>query len=139
MQKPHKILDLWEAAMKAAQIVYRLTNSFPVNERFGLVSYMRRAAASIPRNIEKATARKGNGEFRNSLALAQDSLSELDTQLDLALRLGYIEKGEVEELLELLTRVANMFAPLICSPSEKEIDSFIDDLAASDLQHASEF
>jgi four helix bundle protein len=53
MEKPHKKLNVWQVAMKVAQMVYKLTNAFPADERFGLVSQMRRAAISIPSNIAR--------------------------------------------------------------------------------------
>lgn len=59
MEKPHKKLNVWQVAMKVAQMVYRLTNAFPADERFGLVSQMRRAAISIPSNIAEGAARQG--------------------------------------------------------------------------------
>jgi len=51
MEKPHKRLDVWQQAMKTAKAVYEMTNDFPADEKFGLVSQMRRAAVSIPCNI----------------------------------------------------------------------------------------
>jgi four helix bundle protein len=85
-------LDVWQAAMNVAQMLYKFTNTFPPVEKFGLVSQMRRAAVSIPCNISEGAARQGKKEFKNFLSMAQGSLSELDTQLELALRLGYVEK-----------------------------------------------
>ena len=96
MEKPHKKLDVWQTAMKTAQMVYVLTSTFPAEEKFGLVSQMRRAVVSIPSNIAEGAARQGGREFRNFLSMAQGSLSELDTQLELALRLEYIEKENME-------------------------------------------
>lgn len=66
--------------MKVAQVVYKLTNTFPADEKFGFVSQMRRAAVSIPCNIAEGAARQGKKEFKNFLSMAQGSLSELDTQ-----------------------------------------------------------
>ena len=65
MEKPHKKLDVWQGAMKAAQAVYRLTGKLPKTEQFGLISQMRRAAVSIPCNIAEGAARQGKKEFRN--------------------------------------------------------------------------
>jgi hypothetical protein len=76
MEKPHKKLNVWQTAMKVAQMVYKLTNAFPADEKFGLVSQMRRAAISIPCNIAEGAARQGKKEFKNFLSMAQGSLSE---------------------------------------------------------------
>jgi four helix bundle protein len=97
MDKPHKKLDVWRTSMDAAPMVYKITSSFPQEEKFGLVSQMRRAAISIPSDIAEGAARQGKGEFRNFLSMAQGSLSELDTQIEIALRLGYLKNEDVEE------------------------------------------
>jgi four helix bundle protein len=120
MDKPHKKLDAWQAAMKATQIIYNLTNSFPEVEKFGLVSQMRRAAVSIPSNIAEGAARQGKREFRNFLSMAQGSLSELDTQLELSVMLGYVSKENLDEISSLLLRIDKMLTGLIRSLSEKK-------------------
>jgi len=84
MEKPHKILDVWQVSMEAAKVIYKVTNTFPADERFGLFSQMRRAAVSIPSNIAEGAARQGKAEFRNFLSIAQGSVRELDTQLELS-------------------------------------------------------
>jgi len=115
MEKPHKKLDVWQAAMKAAKMVYQLTNTFPSEERFGLVTQMRRAAVSIPSNIAEGAARQGKREFKNFVSMAQGSLSELDTQLDLTILLGYISEDDVKEIEGQLLRVDKMLTGLIRS------------------------
>jgi four helix bundle protein len=115
MEKPHKKLDVWQAAMKVAQMVYQLTNTFPSEERFGLVTQMRRAAVSIPSNIAEGAARQGKREFKNFVSMAQGSLSELDTQLDLTILLGYISEDDVKEIEGQLLRVDKMLTGLIRS------------------------
>jgi four helix bundle protein len=115
MEKPHKKLDVWQAAMKVVQMVYQLTNTFPSEERFGLVTQMRRAAVSIPSNIAEGAARQGKREFKNFVSMAQGSLSELDTQLDLTILLGYISEDDVKEIEGQLLRVDKMLTGLIRS------------------------
>ena len=119
MEKPHKKLNVWKAAMKSAQIVYKLTNTFPADERFGLVSQMRRAAFSIPCNVAEGAARQGKKEFRNFVSMAQGSLSELDTQLELSVLLGYLGKYDLEEITSQLLGVDKMLTGLIRSLSIK--------------------
>jgi four helix bundle protein len=87
MDKPHKNLKAWQLAMDIAEKIYSTTESFPSDEKFGLVSQMRRSAISIPSNIAEGAGRHTKKEFMNFLHIAQGSLSELDTQLELSLRL----------------------------------------------------
>jgi four helix bundle protein len=118
VEKPHKKLDVWQLAMAVAKTVYDLTRHFPEEEKYGLVSQMRRAAVSIPCNIAEGAARQGKKEFRNVLSVAQGSLSELDTQLEVSLMLGYLRRGEIEELWNQLMRVDKMLTSLIRSLSK---------------------
>jgi four helix bundle protein len=115
MEKPHKKLNVWQTAMKVAQMVYKLTNAFPADEKFGLVSQMRRAAISIPCNIAEGAARQGKKEFKNFLSMAQGSLSELDTQLELSVLLEYLSKENIEEIAGQLMRTDKMLTGLIRS------------------------
>jgi len=84
MSKPHKQLDAWTTAIELAQLVYKTTDKFPAKEQFGLTNQARRAAISIPSNIAEGAARQTKKEFIQFLYIAKGSLSELDTQLELA-------------------------------------------------------
>jgi len=84
MEKPHKRLRVWQLGMDMAVDVYKLTETFPSGEKFGLTSQMRRCVVSIPSNISEGAARNTQKEFSNFLHIAQGSLSELDNQLELA-------------------------------------------------------
>ena len=110
MDKPHKKLDLWNTAMELAVTIYRVTDSFPKEERYGLTDQIRRAASSIPSNIAEGAGRHTKKEFINYLHMAQGSLSELDTQLELARRLRYLAQeswatfeGQVERIDKMLS------------------------------------
>ena len=98
--------------MELSHKVYLLTASFPSEEKFGLVSQMRRAAVSIPSNLAEGAARSSGNEFRNFLSFARSSLSELDTQLDLSLQLGFIPEKVRSEIDLLLTRIDKMLYAL---------------------------
>jgi len=123
MEKPHKKLDVWQAAMTSATTVYKLTDKFPKQEKFGLVSQMRRAAISIPCNIAEGAARRGKREFRNFLSVAQGSLSELDTQLDLSILLEYVRAEDLRELWDELLRIDKMLSGLIRSLTNRTMNN----------------
>ncbi len=119
MEKPHKKLDVWQASMRATRVVYELTKTFPEEEKFGLVSQMRRAAVSIPCNIAEGAARQGKKEFRNFVSMAQGSLSELDTQLELSVLLGHVRAKDVREIDVHLLRIDRMLSGLIRSLTKR--------------------
>lgn len=100
--KPHERLEAWKSAMELVEVVYRITATFPAQEQYGLVSQMRRAAVSIPSNLAEGAARDGSREFTRFLSIARGSLSELDTQHQIAIRLGFVrsDENQVEPLLE---------------------------------------
>jgi four helix bundle protein len=100
MEKPHKKLDAWKLSMDLVIDVYRETEEFPIREKYGLSDQIRRATVSIPSNIAEGAARQTRKEFANYLHIAQGSLSEMDTQLELAQRLGYIDE-KTQRLLDI--------------------------------------
>jgi four helix bundle protein len=104
MEKPHKKLDMWKLSMVLSKTVYGLAAGYPSEERFGLVSQMRRVAVSIASNLAEGAARSSDNEFRNFLSIARSCLSELDTQLDLSQQLGFITVKSRSEVDGLLTR-----------------------------------
>lgn len=98
--------------MALAKMIYRLTANYPSDEKYGLISQLRRAAVSIPSNIAEGAARRSSNEFRNYLSIARGSLSELDTQLDLSLQLDFITEQSRSEVDALLTRIDKMLYAL---------------------------
>jgi four helix bundle protein len=84
-------LIAWQKAMKVAEMVYRVTRGFPTDERFGLISQCRRASVSIAANIAEGHGRHGGASFVQFLRIAQGSALELETEMELAARLGYID------------------------------------------------
>ena len=93
--------------------VYRNTEKFPSTEVYGLTSQIRRAAVSIPSNITEGAARRTNKEFTNFLHIARGSLSELDTQIELANRLGYLNDNDENYFNELMEQIDKMLTGLI--------------------------
>ena len=106
MNRPHKKLDVWKESVALATDIYKLTEGFPKSEIYGLVSQMRRAAVSVPSNIAEGAARNSDKEFAQFLNIAGGSLSELDTQLEIAFNLKYIsleERDDIDRKLEHIT------------------------------------
>jgi len=113
MDKPHKKLDLWNTAMELAVIIYQVTDSFPREERYSLTDQIRRAVSSVPSNVAEGAGRQTKNEFINYLHMAQGSLSELDTQLELARRLGYLAQDSWTMLDRRVERIDKMLSGLI--------------------------
>jgi four helix bundle protein len=106
----YRELIVWQKAMTLAKLIYALTQPLPHEEKFGLTSQMRRAAVSIPSNIAEGQARRGTREFIQFIAQAEGSLAELDTQLTLAIDLGYVDPSQAKAaaaLIEELRRMLN--------------------------------
>jgi four helix bundle protein len=91
MVKSFRDLDVWHLGLELAETVYRCTARFPKAELFCLTSQMRRAAVSIPSNIAEGRARNSSREFLYFLSISRGSLAELETQLELAIRLDYAD------------------------------------------------
>ena len=107
-------LIAWQRAMGLAEAVYRETAGMPLEERYGLTSQRRRAAASIPSNIAEGQGRRTDGEFLNQLSVAHGSLRELETQILLTNRLGFLAASvrdtlirQCEEVGKLINGLAN--------------------------------
>lgn len=105
-------LDVWKEGIELSIEIYELTKKFPSDERFGLVSQMRRSAVSIPCNIAEGRRRRGEKEFRNFLHIAYGSGAELETQIIIARRLGYI-RADVRQIDDRLIRVMKMLNSFI--------------------------
>jgi four helix bundle protein len=115
LKKPHKNLDVWKKSIEFVQKVYELTETFPKSEFYGLTNQMRRSAVSIPANISEGAARQTKKEFIQFLHMAQGSLSELDTHLEIAIRLGYFKENNFSDLSLLTNDIDKMLTGLIKS------------------------
>ena len=111
----YRELKVWQAGMQLAKRVYRLTVSFPSEERFGLTSQLRRASVSVPSNIAEGHARNTKSEMIRFCGIALGSVAEIETQLLLAADLGFVDVGEVDDLLRLTDEVGRMLHGLIRS------------------------
>ena len=114
-----KDLLVWQKGMALATIIYRITRSFPNEEKFGLVAQKRRAAVSIPSNIAEGQARHTTKEFIQFIYHAEGSVAELETQLLLAVDLGYCAREEAGEAFRLISDLRNMLNALRRTLSRK--------------------
>ena len=110
--RPHHKLEAWNQAVELVTEVYRKTDSFPKEERYGLTSQIRRAAVSIPANIAEGAARFSSKEFARFLSNAQGSASELETELLIAHRLGYLDETNFSRLISQLERIGRLITGL---------------------------
>jgi four helix bundle protein len=90
--KPHKKLIAWQKGMDLVVMIYEVSKTFPKEETYGLTSQMRRAAISVPSNIAEDACDRSIDQFKNFLSIAIGSLNELNTQLEVAFRVGYIDE-----------------------------------------------
>ena len=134
-EKPHKRLIVWQKAMDAVEEVYRLTGRFPSEERFGLVSQMRRASVSIATNIAEGAARQTTKEQLQFLFISRGSLSELDTQLEIAERLGFIQNEQRATTLQSLEEIARLLNGLITSQRMRSDRALPTHLLTDSLTH----
>jgi len=101
VKRKHHDLVAWQVAVALVKDIYRLTETFPSHELYGLTAQIRRAAVSVPSNIAEGAARATKKEFAHYLTIARASLSEVDTQLAIAKLLGYIDSDlEVQQTLD---------------------------------------
>lgn len=119
MEKPHKKLEAWKQSTDLVVEIYNVTNDFPHQEIYGLTNQVRRAAVSIPSNIAEGAARQTKKEFTNFLHVAQGSLSELDTQIEIANRLGFINSKCRQSLDEKMEPIDKMITGLLRHLSKK--------------------
>ena len=99
MISSYKNLHVWQKGMKLCEDIYLVTKQFPTTEMYGLISQIRRCCVSIPSNIAEGNARGSKLEYKHFLSIAFASAAELETQLILSKRIGYIKERDFEKLL----------------------------------------
>jgi four helix bundle protein len=112
-QRPHKRLDTWKRSMDFVSLIYQHTSMFPREEEFGLKSQLRRAAVSVPSNIAEGLTRKSRVDKLHFLNMAQASLSEIDTQAEIAHRLTYFDESTFIAVEEQLVVAQKLLGGLI--------------------------
>ncbi|UPT66198.1 MAG: four helix bundle protein [Sphingobacteriales bacterium JAD_PAG50586_3] len=94
--------------MDLALLIYSNTENFPSKEMYGLISQIRRSAVSVASNIAEGHSRNNTGEFRQFLGIAYGSLAELETQIMLSNKLGYIDDGKTNDVLTLASEIGKI-------------------------------
>jgi len=107
-RRSHKDLIVWRKALDLATLIYRITARFPRFELFALTSQLRRAAVSVPSNIAEGTARRTTREFVAYLHFARGSLAELETQVLLAVQVGYLNDVDAQQIQRAIDEVGRL-------------------------------
>jgi len=111
----YRDLQVWQRGVDLTERIYQATQPFPPDERFGLVAQLRRAAVSIPSNIAEGWGRMSTAEFIRFLSIAHGSLTEVETQVIVSRRLGFIDESVKRRVLDETTVERKMLRALIRS------------------------
>jgi len=102
--KTHKDLDVWKQSIQLVKQIYKITQTFPKHEMYGLTNQIRRAAVSVPSNIAEGAGRHSDKEFIQFLYISLGSLAEVETQLIIAVEIGYVNNTNAL----LMTEISNI-------------------------------
>ncbi len=106
-------LTIWKSGIELVKKIYLLTESLPNTEKFGLISQMQRASVSIPSNIAEGSSRNSEIEFKRFLEIAIGSSFELETQLIICEKLGFLKEEDMQETLESISQLQKQINTLI--------------------------
>ena len=109
----YRDLEVWQAGMDLVTECYRLSQSLPADERFGLTAQLRRSAVSVPANVAEGYGRRNTADYLRFLLIANGSLKELETHLLVCERLGLLPGANTEPALAAADRLGRMLAGLI--------------------------
>ena len=115
----YRDLEVWQKSRKLVSRIYKLTDTFPKNEQYGLASQLRRAAISVPSNIAEGKARRATKDYMRFLDIAYGSIAEVETQLFIACDLGYTTEKKIVSLLEDYAEIGRMINGLTSSLERK--------------------
>ena len=121
--RSYRDLELWQKAMDLVVECYKAAKEFPERERYGLISQMQRAAVSIPANVAEGQGRQHRPEFIQHLFIAKGSLTELETHIQIAHRLNYLDGDEEGLLLRRTAEVGRLLNGLLRFLRQKNIPS----------------
>jgi len=107
-----KDLVVWQKSILLVRNVYKLTSIFPSEEKFGLISQLRRAAVSIPSNIAEGQARRTTGDFIHFVSNSEGSVAEVETQLIIAVELSFCSQAQADTCLALIVEIRKMLNAL---------------------------
>ena len=113
LELSHTKLDVFKVTKSFVLIVYKETKSFPTEEKFGMISQIRRAALSVHLNVAEGCSRKSVAERKRFYEIARGSIIEVDTALDVAVNLTYTTKDQLKELGDLMIRSFQLLSKLI--------------------------
>lgn len=97
--KSYRDLRVWQSGMDLVVMIYEISDEFPLKEVYGLTSQIRRAAISVPSNIAEGHTRESTKEYLHHLSIAQASLAEVETQIEIAFRLRYCAQDQLDRIL----------------------------------------
>ncbi|HHX08753.1 MAG TPA: four helix bundle protein [Chloroflexi bacterium] len=109
----HRDLIVWQKSMDLVEEVYRLSNFLPKEEMFGATNQLRRAAFSIPSNIAEGNARNSSKDYARFLSMARGSKAETETQLEICVRIGYLNEEQTRKALTLCDEIGKMLYAMI--------------------------
>ncbi|MEA3369666.1 MAG: four helix bundle protein [Candidatus Ratteibacteria bacterium] len=110
--KNFRDLNIWQKGIEIVEDIYKITKTFPKDEHYGLTAQMRRCSISIPLNVAEGFARRHNKEYKQFLNITLGSCAELETQIEISLRLEYLTESTYDKLLEKLNHITRMIINL---------------------------
>jgi four helix bundle protein len=113
--KSFKDLQVWKVSMDLVTEIYKTTDKFPKTEVYGLTNQIRRSSVSVPSNIAEGSGRKNTKEYLYFLYVSKGSLAELETQIEISRRLGYLSVNENESIHQRIKYLNSMLVNLIHS------------------------
>lgn len=109
----YKDLKVWQKSLEIAVLVYHVTQKFPQEERYGIISQMRRSAVSLPSNIAEGSKRGTQKDFKQFLRIALGSGAELETQFEISRRLGFLNESEYNDVTSKLEEIMKMLTVFV--------------------------
>jgi len=109
----HKKMTVWVKSLELVKLIYELTDTFPKEEKYGMISQLRRASVSVASNISEGASRRTHKERTRFYEIARSSLVEVDTQIELSLKLNYLTKDDIMILNENANEVFAMLSAMV--------------------------